>query len=241
MKSESILKVLTDSGTGSRRKMADAIRQGRVTVNGVLVEDFRHPVNRDTDHILLDGKPVALREKRAIYLMLNKPVGILSTTGDERGRRTVTDLLPEKYRIPGVYPVGRLDRDSTGLLLLTNDGELAYRLTHPRFENEKEYYIHINGKLNPDEKKQLERGIKLEDGRTSPASVREVTSSPPFNYGITIHEGKKRQVRRMLAYLGYRILALKRVRMANLTLGTLKEGKIRELSRKEVRGLMAPR
>ena len=240
MKPESILKVLTDGGAGSRRKMADAIRQGRVTINGVAVEDFRHPVNRDIDHIALDGKPVALNEKRAIYLLLNKPAGILSTTGDARGRRTVIELLPGKYRIPGVYPVGRLDRESTGLLLMTNDGELAYRLTHPRFEHEKEYYIHIDGKLKPDEKEQLQRGITLEDGKTSPASVREVTSTPPFNYSITIHEGRKRQVRRMLACLGYRVLALKRVRMGNLKLGNLKEGEIRELSRKEVRGLIAP-
>jgi 23S rRNA pseudouridine2605 synthase len=135
--------------------------------------------------------------------------------------------------------VGRLDKDSTGLLLLTNDGDLAYRLTHPKFEHEKEYLVQINGQLGKVERKKLEQGIKLDDGVTSPAQVREVNSAPPYNYSLTIHEGKKRQVRRMLEALGYRVLALKRVRMGNLNLGNLKEGSIRELSVKEIRILIS--
>ncbi len=163
----------------------------------------------------------------------------MSTTRDERGRRTVLDIIPGKYRHLRLYPAGRLDKDSTGLLLLTNDGELTYRLTHPRFEHEKEYLLHIDSELRTSEKKKLERGIKLEDGLTSPAVVREVKSSPPFNYSITIHEGRKRQVHRMLMALGHRVLALKRIRMGNLTLGDLKEGAARELSAREVRKLLS--
>jgi 23S rRNA pseudouridine2605 synthase len=133
--------------------------------------------------------------------------------------------------------VGRLDKDSTGLLLLTNDGELTYRLTHPKFEHEKEYLIHIEGSLKPDEKRKLEKGFELEDGMTYPVVVKEIKSPPPFNYSITMHEGRKRQVRRMLANLGYQVLAIKRIRMGNLRLGSLKEGATRELTPEEVRGL----
>ena len=217
--------------------MADAIRQGRLAVNGEVVDGFRHPVS-ENDRITLDGQPVDFKPRQAVYLVLHKPKDVLSTVADERGRRTVLDIIPQKYRRLRLYPVGRLDKDSTGLLLLTNDGELTYRLTHPRFENEKEYLLSINGRLKPDEKRKLERGIKLEDGMTYPAVVREV-KSPPFNYSLTIHEGRKRQVRRMLAALDYRVLALKRIRMGNLTLGDLKEGNIRQLTSQEIRTLLS--
>jgi 23S rRNA pseudouridine2605 synthase len=196
-------------------------------------------VNLETDRVSINGKPVNLKPGRTVYLMVNKPMGILATTSDERGRSTVLDILPEKYRHLRLYPVGRLDKDSTGLLLLTNDGELTYRLTHPRFEHEKEYLIHIQGRLKPDEKNKLEKGLKLEDGMTYPVAVKEIKSQPPFNYSITMHEGRKRQVRRMLANLGYRVLALRRIRMGSLYLGNLREGAIRELIPEEVRALLA--
>jgi len=221
--------------------MADAIKNGRVEVNGEPVENFRHPVNLETDRVSVYGKPVDLKPRRIVYLMVNKPAGIITTTSDERGRRTVLDILPEKYRHLRLYPVGRLDKDSTGLLLLTNDGELTYRLTHPKFEHEKEYLIHIEGNLKPEEKRKLEKGVELEDGMTYPVVVKEIKSPPPFNYSITMHEGRKRQVRRMLANLGYQVLAIKRIRMGNLNLGNLKEGAIRELNPAEVRSLLAGR
>ena len=236
-----LLKALTEAGVGSRRRVADAIKNGRVKVNGEPVENFRHPVNPETDRVSIDGKPVDLRPGQTVYLMVNKPVGILATTSDERGRSTVLDIVPEKYRRLRLYPVGRLDKDSTGLLLLTNDGELTYRLTHPRFEHEKEYLIHIEGRLKLDEISRLEKGLKLEDGMTYPLVVKEIKSQPPFNYSITMHEGRKRQIRRMLANLGYRVLALKRVRMGNLYLGNLREGAIRELTPEEVRSLLSDR
>jgi 23S rRNA pseudouridine2605 synthase len=232
-----LLKALAEAGLGSRRWIADAIKNGRVKVNGEPVENFRHPVNPEADRVSVNGKLVDLRPRRTVYLMVNKPAGILTTTSDERGRSTVLDILPEKYHRLRLYPVGRLDKDSTGLLLLTNDGELTYRLTHPRFEHEKEYLIHIDGVLKPEEKKKLEKGVELEDGMTYPVVVKEIKSQPPFNYSITMHEGRKRQVRRMLANLGYQVIALKRIRMGNLTLGNLREGAARELTSTEVRAL----
>lgn len=216
--------------------MADAVRNGRVTVNGQVASDFRQPVDRRKDRVLLDGVPVGSPEK-PLCLMLNKPAGILSTTADERGRRTVMDILPGKYRHLRLYPVGRLDLDTTGLLLLSNDGDLTNRLTHPRYEHEKEYLVRTEGKLTIAERQKLEHGIRLEDGMTSPAKIREVSSSP-FNYSIVIHEGRKRQIRRMFARLGYRVSALKRVRVGNLVLGDLKEGQVRELTAREVSRLM---
>ena len=232
-----ILKVLTESGLGSRRKMADAIKQGRVQVNSKIVEDFRLPVDKDKDRVTVDGKTVNLKPERLVYLVLNKPQGIISTVRDERGRKTVLDILPDKYRTMRLYPIGRLDRDSTGLLLLTNDGELTNRLTHPRYELEKEYMVYISNSLSEDARARLQIGIKLEDGMTSPCSVRGLKNSAPYNYSITMHEGKKRQVRRMFEAVGHHVLALKRVRMGSLVLGELGEGEVRELSRKEARGL----
>jgi 23S rRNA pseudouridine2605 synthase len=225
-----LLKFLTEAGLGSRRKLADAIRQGRVQVNGIVAEDFRHPINLAKDSVTFDGQPVSPARPQTICLMLNKPAGVITTTSDERGRKTVLDILPEKFRCWRLYPVGRLDRDSTGLLLLTNDGNLTYRLTHPKFEHEKEYLVAISGTLKPRQKQKLEKGIELSDGKTYPARVKTVRNMTPFNYSITIHEGRKRQVHRMFEELGYRTLALRRVRIGNLRLGDLKEGEVRELS-----------
>ena len=237
MATKPLLKALAEAGIGSRRWLADAIKQGRVKVNGEIAEDFRHLVNVEADRISISGQPVDLKPSQLIYLILNKPKGIMSTTRDERGRRTVLDMLPEKYRQLRLYPVGRLDKDSTGLLLLTNDGELTNRLTHPRFENDKEYLVSISAKLKPDEKRKLEQGIELEDGLTYPAVIKEI-ETPPFNYSIIIHEGRKRQVRRMFDSLGHPVLALKRVRLGSLNLGKLKEGETRELNAREVKALL---
>jgi 23S rRNA pseudouridine2605 synthase len=225
-----LLKALTETGADSRRKIADAIKHGRVTVNGDIVEGFGYTVNPETDRVTVNGKPVDLRPRHRVYLMLNKPPGVITTADDKQNRKTVIDILPQKYRQLRLYPVGRLDKDSTGLLLVTNDGGLTYRLTHPRFEHEKEYLIQIEGQLKPEEKRRLERGLQLEDGMTYPVAVREVKDIPPFNYSITMHEGRKRQVRRMIAKLGYRVLTLKRIRIGSLHLGNLKEGDVRELT-----------
>jgi len=237
MSSLPLLKVLTKAGIGSRRRLADAIKQSRVEVNGEVVEDFRYPVDTETDRVAIDGRVIKLNIEQPVYLMLNKPKGVLSTTSDERRRKTVIDILPRKYHHLRLYPVGRLDKNSTGLLLLTNDGELTYELTHPRFEHEKEYLVQLNTRLKSGEKQKFKQGIKLEDGRAHPAIVAEMPSLPPFSYSITIHEGKKRQVRRMFESIGYPTLSLKRIRMGNLTLGDLGEGKSRELTVGEVKAL----
>jgi 23S rRNA pseudouridine2605 synthase len=232
-----ILKVLTRAGIGPRRWAADAIREGRVQVNGETVTGFHHPVG-DDDRISIDGRPLTIKPPGMVYIMLNKPRGIFSTTHDERGRKTVIDLLPVQYARLALHPVGRLDKDSTGLLLLTNDGDLTYRLTHPSFEHEKEYLVRVEPALRPGEKVKLEEGLELDDGVTHRASVRPVKEGP-FNYSIAIHEGRKRQVRRMFEKIGHRVLALKRVRMGTLRLGDLGEGEVRELTVEEVRALVS--
>ena len=155
MPTKPLLKALAEAGIGSRRRMTDAIRKGMVEINGEIAEDFHHPVNTETDRVSINGEPVNLKPEEIICLMLNKPKGVLSTTRDERGHRTVVDILPPKYRHLRLYPAGRLDKDSTGLLLLTNNGSLTHRLTHPRFEHEKEYLLHIDGSLKPGEKRNV--------------------------------------------------------------------------------------
>jgi 23S rRNA pseudouridine2605 synthase len=237
MPTKSLLKALTEAGIGPRRRMAEAIKQGEVQVNGKTAESFNQPVNTESDRVTISGKGVELKPDEIVCLMLNKPKGIVSTASDEKGRRTVLDMLPGQYKKFRLYPVGRLDIDTTGLLLLTNDGDLTYRLTHPRFEHEKEYLVQIKGRLSYEEKNKLERGIRLEDGLTHPARVKEV-SMAPFNYSITIHEGRKRQVHRMFERLRHPLLALKRVRVGSLRLGDLKEGEARRLSAAETRALL---
>ena len=237
MSEKPIIKALTEAGLGSRRRMAEAIKQGKVKVNGAPIESFTHPVDPAKDRVTFEGKPVNVKPDKVICLMLHKPAGIVSTVSDEQGRRTVIDILPENWRKHRLYPVGRLDIDTTGLLLMTNDGDLTYRLTHPRYEYEKEYYVAIQGVLKGDEKQQLSGGILLEDGRTHPSRVKEIYQAP-YNYSIIIHEGRKRQVRRMFEHLKHNVLALKRVRIGNLQLGDLAEGEIRPLTAGEMAGLL---
>jgi 23S rRNA pseudouridine2605 synthase len=215
------------------------IKQGRVNINGVTIEDFSYLVDLNRDVISIDGKVIKSQLKPKLIIMLNKPAGVLSTTKDNRGRKTVIDILPAKYRNINLYPAGRLDMDSTGLLLLTNDGDLTYRITHPKFEHEKEYLVHVKGKLSDKEKTTIQKGVHLEDGLTYPAVLKESSVCHPYNYMIIIHEGRKRQVHRMFNSLDYRVLALKRTRIGGLKLGTLKEGQVRELSIREVERLMS--
>jgi 23S rRNA pseudouridine2605 synthase len=234
--SSSLIRLLTTSGIGSRRWIAAIIKRGGISVNGTVVESFNEPVDPAKDVIAIDGKPISVKAEPVIYLALNKPKGIISSTSDKRGFKTVIDILPEKYRQFRLYPVGRLDKDSTGLTLLTNDGDFALRLTHPRFEKEKEYVVRIGQSLKAEDRMKLQDGVRLDDGKTSPARVKAL-KYPPFSYSVTIHEGRKRQVRRMFAALGYRVLELKRVRIGGLRLASLAEWEIRELTPTEVQSL----
>ncbi len=237
MTATTLLRALIEAGAGPRRSIAESIIQGKVRVNGRIIDNLKHPVDTAEDRVTIENLPVDIRPKKTVCLMLHKPKGVLSATRDERGQATVMDLLPEEYRRMRLYPVGRLDKDTTGLLLLTNDGSLTYKLTHPKFEHEKEYLIHIEGKLQQDEKVRLEKGMQLEDGVTAAAKVKEVTS-PPYNYSLTIHEGRKRQVRRMFERLHHPVIDLKRVRIGGLRLGNLKESAVRELSQREIAELL---
>lgn len=235
MSSIALLKALVDSGFGARRQAADAIIRGTVTVNGVTIYDLRHVVDTECDRVAVDSHEVSLKALPHICLMMNKPLDVLCTARDERERRTVYDLIPEKYHSFKLHAVGRLDKDSTGLILLTNDGGLTYRLTHPRHEREKEYWVQIDGELTDNEIHSLEKGVDLDDGLTLPAVVRSLRGQQPFNYSIAIREGRKRQVRRMFAVIGYRVLTLKRVRVCGLRLGDLAEGEVQKLSPDEVK------
>jgi len=232
-----LIKVLTERGAGSRRASAAAIKAGRVSVNGTAASAFNQPVDICRDLVCLDGAPLAPAAPRHTYILLHKPTGVLCTTRDERGRQTVIDLLPARYRALRLYPVGRLDKESTGLLLLTDDGALTHRLTHPRYEHEKEYLVRLAAALSEAEIRRVTDGVVLEDGVTHPARCEPLRGTPPHRYRIVIHEGRKRQLRRLFWEIGHQVLALERVRLGPLRLGNLAPGRTRELTSAEIRAL----
>ena len=227
--------LLARAGAGSRRAMEAAILAGRVRVNGVRVLTGRM-VNPRIDLIELDGQTVGGRPARPVYLLLNKPRGVITTARDERGRETVLDLVdcPER-----VFPVGRLDRQSEGLVLLTNDGPLANRLTHPRYQHLRRYQVTVSGTLRPGDLYRLRSGIVIGDRRTLPAEVRvRARSTSHTDLDMVLREGRNRQIRRMLESCGKRILHLRRVGLAGLTLEGLGSGHFRYLTRRERTGLL---
>ena len=232
---ERLQKFMAEAGVASRRACEELIRQGRVTVNGETASLGRS-VEPEQDRVELDGKPVQ-KEQRRTVILLYKPRGVVSTDSDPEGRRTVQDYfreIPER-----LYNVGRLDLNSEGLLLMTNDGALANRLTHPRYGVEKTYYAVCDGRLTASEAAKLTNGIELEDGMTAPARVDAVrtTQRGDTSFLITIHEGRNRQIRRMLEAVGHRTLRLKRERFGPLSLGTLAPGEWRKLSDEEIKKL----
>jgi 23S rRNA pseudouridine2605 synthase len=227
-----LAKYLATAGVASRRASEEIVRAGRVTVGGRTVTDPAHDVS-DEDAVALDGKRVSGSRTRVVYA-LNKPAGVVSTARDPQGRPTVVTMVPQTERL---YPVGRLDIDTTGLILLTNQGELAHRLTHPSFEVEKTYRAVVGGAaIGERALRSLREGIDLEEGRTAPARVRRVAAD---TIEITIHEGRKRQVRRMCEAVGHPVKRLERIRFGPLELGSLARGRWRKLTDAEVDALMS--
>lgn len=233
---ERLQKILAGAGIASRRAAEQLITAGRVKVNGELVTELGSKADPYKDAITLDGNPV-LPEKSKVYLILFKPVGYMTTLKDPEGRPVVTDLL--KGISERVFPVGRLDYNTEGVLLLTNDGEWANRLMHPRNEVEKEYHVRVRGGVTPGQISLLAKGVQLEDGITAPAEARIIKSSDNNTWiSLTIHEGRYRQVRRMCEAVSLSVVRLKRVRYGALDIALLKPGEYRHLTDVEVRQLI---
>jgi len=222
---------LARAGYGSRRACEELIEEGRVTVDGDVAELGRR-VDTKTQRVEVDGVPVAA-DPDLVYYLLNKPAGVVTTASDPQGRPTVVELVPDA---PRVFSVGRLDAETEGLLLLTNDGDLAHRLTHPSFGIDKEYLVEVEGEPSPAAIRRLRRGVELEDGVTAPAKVSLLGTR---TLRITIHEGRNRQVRRMCEAVGHPVLRLVRTRVGPLVDRRLKPGHWRPLSAVEIQRLQA--
>ena len=228
---ERLQKVLARAGVGSRRACDELVGAGRVTVDGKVAVSGQR-VDPVTQHVAIDGVPVPVAPG-LVYYLLNKPAGVVTTASDPQGRPTVLSLVPAE---PRVFPIGRLDYDTEGLLLLTNDGELANRLTHPSRGVPKEYLVEVDGVPSPGALRQLRTGVELDDGPTAPATVGRLA---PQALRIVIHEGRNRQVRRMCEAVGHRVRRLVRTRIGTLTDLSLRPGRWRPLTAEEVRALYA--
>lgn len=228
---ERLQKLIAAAGLASRREAERWISAGRVTVNG-RVAALGERADPERDRIAVNGRPLRSKQEK-ITLMLNKPVGYVTTARDPQGRKVVRELVRD---VPvRVFPVGRLDINTEGLLLLTNDGELAARLSHPRHQVGKTYLVRIRGRLADDERRRLEQGLELEDGPTAPARVEKIRSSGSHTWlEMTIIEGRNRQVRRMCEAVGHPVSRLKRIRVGFLDLGELRSGQYRLLTPAEV-------
>lgn len=235
---ERLQKILARAGIASRRKAEEYIRQGRIAVNGKIVTELGFKADPVADRITVDNRPIGAEEK--IYLLLNKPAGYVTTLSDPQGRPKVVDLvtgIPQR-----VFPVGRLDYDTEGALLLTNDGELANRIIHPSHEVNKTYEARVEGRPDADKIRQLENGILLEGQKTWPARVRVLAENRnETTLELIIHEGKKRQVRRMLAAIGHPVKHLRRTAYGELKLGKLPSGTYRLLTAQDLKKIFAGR
>ena len=234
MPEERVQRALARAGFGSRRACEQLIVDTRVTINGT-VATLGDRVDPEVDTVAVDGVTVNL-DPNVRYYALHKPSGVVTTMNDPQGRPDIRGFLPEDG--PRVFPVGRLDRDSEGLLLLTNDGELGNRLLHPRYAVEKEYLAEVDGAPTDRQVARIRRGVELEDGLAKPTSARVVASSGPRGaLRLTMTEGRKREVRRMLAEVGLPVVRLVRLRIGPVKLGDLPPGALRELTPEEIRSL----
>ena len=223
-------KYLSAAGVCSRRKGEELIQTGRVSLNGVVVTELGTKANPDVDLVEVDGKAVHINQDR-VYLALNKPMEYVTST-HHRGEPVVTDLVDMPQRI---YPVGRLDKDSTGLLLLTNDGRLHHRLSHPSFDHEKEYVVRVAKPIVDGALERLAKGVPLMGTMTRPARLTRISRR---RFKIVLQEGRNRQIRRMVRKVGNQVTELKRIRIANIRLGKLEEGAWRHLTKAELKPLL---
>ncbi len=225
-------KYIAECGIASRRKAEELILAGKVKVNGKVITRLGTKVGPDRDQVMCDGKDIT-RSANKIYIKLNKPCGYVSSCR-KYDDKTILDLVKD---VPDrLYPVGRLDIDSEGLMLLTNDGELANRLTHPRYEHEKEYEVNVQLTINNEQLKKLSSGIRIDEKKTLPAKIKR---TGPRSFRIVLKEGKKRQIRRMVEAIGNRVVNLKRVRIKNIELGKLPLGSFQYLTKEELKKLIA--
>lgn len=235
---ERLQKIISAAGITSRRAAEEMILAGRVTVNGQVVTELGSKADPAKDLIALDGQPVKPAET-FYYVLLHKPAGYVTSLKDPQGRQLVTELVKDIGE--RLFPVGRLDYNSEGLLLLTNDGAWANRLMHPRHQVDKEYHVRVRGKIDPQQIKKLADGVELEDGPTGATTVRLLKNDQSNDWlSVTIREGRNRQVRRMCAAVGLFVVRLRRIRYGNLTLGGLQPGEYRLLSKQEAQALDAP-
>lgn len=235
---ERLQKIIAAAGITSRRAAEELILAGRVAVNGTIVTELGSKADPRKDLVTLDGQPIKPADK-LYYVLLHKPAGYVTSLKDPQGRQLVTELVKEIGE--RLFPVGRLDYNSEGLLLLTNDGEWANRLMHPRHQVDKEYHVRVRGKVDPQQIRKLAEGIELEDGPTAAATVNLLKSDQQNDWlSITIREGRNRQVRRMCAAVGLAVVRLRRIRYGSLTLGGLQPGEFRLLTKAEAQSLDAP-
>lgn len=228
-----INRYLSMCGIASRRKADRLVLEGKVEVNGRVMRDLGTKIDPARSKVFVDGKQV-VQVHDFVYLVMNKPKDTITTLSDERGRKTVMSLVRSKQR---VYPIGRLDRNTTGVLLLTNDGEFANRLMHPKYEIPKSYLVTLDEPLKSQDAERLRKGIELSDGMTAPADLFLVPGSKGKEIGITIHEGRNRQVRRIFEALGYEVKKLDRVAYGPVTTEGLPRGKVRPLTHSELKKL----
>lgn len=221
-------KFLATEGVASRRAAEQLILSGKISVNKEIVRELGTKVDPDKDEVYFNNALISQKETKPLVIMLNKPAGYVSTVRKFKGEKNVLELIETNERI---YPAGRLDKDSTGLLILTNDGDLALKLMHPRYEKEKEYLVEVNRSVSRDFLKKLSQGVWLDEGLTLPAETKQISEK---NFSIILREGKKRQIKRMCEALGCRVAALKRIRINKLLLGNLAVGKYKILSEKEI-------
>jgi pseudouridine synthase len=230
---ERIDKYLSNAGIASRRDIKKILKQYTVTVNGNRVTSSGVRIHPGEDVVAIDGR--VLQVTKHVYFLLHKPAGVISTVSDNRGRESVVDLIPT---IAKIFPVGRLDKDTTGLLLLTDDGELTHRLIHPKYHVPKVYQLTVSGTVKKSQLTAFRRGVLLSDGITLPAKAEILEEREGVTIvEVTLIEGRNRQIRRMCEELGMELLALKRVKFGSLSLADLKEGEYRELSEEEIQDL----